>query len=181
MTTFDLWLLVNKYKIPTIFICKKFILQTKYEKHLFVGYGDEDDKFAFVVLPGFRAENVPNFKIIKSNKGEVFISLKEINEECIGNIEESIRNKMDIEYYLDKFTMPTKTIYKKKKPLLIERESDEENEVQRVKSKIIRKETTPVSSEKQIINKIKQSKKVRIRGEPKNKTKKRQILENRNF
>lgn len=180
LTTFDLWLLVNKYKIPTIFICQKFILQTKYEKHLFVGYGDEDDKFAFVVLPGFRAENVPNFKIIKSNKGEVFISLKEINEECIGNIEESIRNKMDIEDYLDKFTMPTKTIYKKKKPLLIERES-EENEVQRVKSKIIRKETTPVSSEKQIINKTKSSKKVIIKGEPKNKTKKKTNIRKQKF
>ena len=38
LTTFDLWLLVQKYKIPTIFICQKFILQAKYEKHVFVGY-----------------------------------------------------------------------------------------------------------------------------------------------
>ena len=88
---------------------------------------------------------------------------------------------MDIEDYLDKFTMPTKTIYKKKKPLLIERESDEENEVKRVKSKIIRKETTPVSSEKQIINKTKPSKKVRIKGETKNKTKKKTNIRKQKF
>ena len=73
LTTFDLWLLVNRFKIPTIFICQKFILQTKYQNHEFVGYGNLDDKFAFVVLPGFRPENVPNFRIIKSNKGDVFI------------------------------------------------------------------------------------------------------------
>jgi hypothetical protein len=30
LTTLDIWLLVNKYKIPTIFISQKFLLQTKY-------------------------------------------------------------------------------------------------------------------------------------------------------
>ena len=41
LTTFDLWLLVTKYKIPTVFICQNYILQTKYEKHEFIGYGNE--------------------------------------------------------------------------------------------------------------------------------------------
>ena len=180
LTTFDLWLLVNKYKIPTIFICQKFILQTKYEKHLFVGYGDEDDKFAFIVLPGFRPENVPNFKIIKSNKGDVFISLKEINEECIEDIEESIRNKMDIEEYLESFIMPTKTNYEKKKPLLIQNESDsEEYKLKPKKKKIIIEETTPVPIEQPIINSAKPSRKIRIKGEPKNKSRRRPDIKKR--
>ena len=32
LTTFDLWLLVTKFEIPTIFISQQFILQTKYTK-----------------------------------------------------------------------------------------------------------------------------------------------------
>ena len=196
LTTFDLWLLVNKFKIPTIFISQKFILQTKYQDHIFVGYGNIDDKFAFIILPGLRSENVPNFKIIKSNKGDVFISLKEIiNEECILNIENSIRNKMSIDDYLSQFVKPKKFNYKKKKPLIIESDSEEQQEQQQEqqeqqeqqqqqqeqkkevkirKKKIILEETQPISDEKYIIlpNK-KKSKKILIRGDNKNKSRKK--------
>jgi hypothetical protein len=178
LTTMDLWLLVNKFKIPTIFICQKFILQTKYEKNLFVGYGNHDDNFAFIVLPGFRPENVPNFKIVKSNKGDVFISLKEINEDCIEKIEESIRNKIDIEDYLKKFTIPPKTIYEKKKPLLIQTDS-EDKEVKPKKTKIILEETSSVSIDKPIFNNAKSSRKIIIKGEPKNKSRKRPNIKKR--
>ena len=165
------------------FISQKFILQTKYQNHEFVAYGDEDDKFAFIVLPGFRAENIPNFKIIKSNKGDVFISLKDINEDCIANIENEIRNKITIEDYLEHFVMPPKTIYKKKKPLIIESESSPK-EIKPKKKKIVVEETKPISSEEEFIllPKKRQSKKVIIKGQPKNKTKrqtgikKRQLL-----
>jgi hypothetical protein len=181
LTTMDLWLLVNKFKIPTIFICQKFILQTKYEKHLFVGYGDDNDnKYAFIVIPGFRPENVPNLKIIKSNNKEVFISLKELNENCIENIETAIRNKISIEEYLESFTMPTKTIYEKKKPLLIQNENESEEYILKPKKKkIIIEETTPVPTEKPIINNKKPSRKIRIRGEPKNKSRRRPDIKKR--
>jgi WD40 repeat protein len=42
LTTFDLWLLITKYEIPTIFISHKWILQSKHQKHEFIGYGDDD-------------------------------------------------------------------------------------------------------------------------------------------
>jgi hypothetical protein len=180
LTTLDLWLLVNKFKIPTIFICQKFILQTKYQKHLFVGYDNGDNKFAFIILPGFRPENVPNFKIVKSNRGDVFISINELNEECIDNIQESIRNKITIEEYLEKFSLPPKTIYKKKKPLLIESDSEgEEKDLKPKKKKIIIEETTPVTIEKEIIYNKKPSRKVKVRGEPKNKTRRRPDVKKR--
>jgi hypothetical protein len=166
LTTLDLWLLVNRFKIPTIFISHKFILQTNYESHEFVGYGNLDDKFAFVVLPGFRAENMPAFKIIQSNTGDIFISLKEINEECIGNIMNAIRNKITIKEYLDNFVMPKKTTYKKKKPLIIESDSEVNEDKQR---QIELGKDKP----KVIKPKKKQTKKVLIKiGGSKNRTKK---------
>ena len=177
LTTFDLWLLVNKFKIPTIFVCQKFILQTKYEKHEFVGYGDKSDKFAFIVIPGFRPENVPNYKLIKSDKGDVFISLETLNNDYDKRIEDSIEHKISIEEYLEDFVIPTKTVYEKKKPqrLLIESDSDSEEKKEKPKrTKIIIEKTSAVSPEKTIIfPKKKPSKKIVVKGEPKNKTKRK--------
>jgi hypothetical protein len=112
LTTLDLWLLVQKYKIPTIFISQSCILQTNYEKSAFLGYGDEEDNFAFIILPGFSDKNIPNYKIVQSDKGEVFIPLRDIN--CIEKINVIIQDKISIEEYLEDFTKNSKTIYHKK-------------------------------------------------------------------
>ena len=179
LTTMDLWLLVNKFKIPTIFICQKFILQTKYDKHEFVGYGNKNDTFAFIVLPGFRPENVPNYKIIKNNKGDVFISLNELNEDCLQNIDNAIDSKVSIEDYLENFVIPKKTTYEKKKPHRLLIEDDDEKEIKPKKKKLVIEQTTPVSSEEIVMVKKKPTKKVIIRGEPKNKTRRNPQIKKR--
>ena len=180
LTTLDLWLLVTKYKIPTIFICQKWILQTKYEKHEFVGYGNKDDKFAFVVIPGFRPENVPGYKLIQSDNKDIFISLEKINEECSERIKESIQNAPSIDDYLKNFTKPLTTDYEKKKPtrLVIESDSEQNKPEKEIvvakKKKLVIEETTPVSSEEFILlpNKKKSRKNVLLKGNN-NKTAKR--------
>jgi hypothetical protein len=185
LTPFDLWLLVNKFKIPTIFISQKFILQTKngqYEKHEFVAYGDENDKFVFVIIPGLRPENVPNFKMIKSNDGDIFISLDKLNDECVEKIQNAISNKVSIEEYLEKYIIQSKYEYQKKKPQAFLIESDtEEKEIkkQNKKKKLIIEETSPVTKETAIVQKNKQTRKVIIRGEPKNKSRRKQGIKKR--
>ena len=184
LTPFDLWLLVTKYEIPTIFICQRYLLQTKYEKHQFLGYGDRNDKFAFIVVPGLRPENVPGYKLIQSNKGDVFISLEELNEECLEKVRESIDDKLSIEEYLDKFTKPLTTNYEKKKPERLVIESDSDKPKPEKKKKLIIEETSPVSSEEYVLKPVakkRQSKKkqIKLKGKqvvPKNNTKKRRLL-----
>jgi hypothetical protein len=184
LTPFDLWLLVTKYEIPTIFICQKYLLQTKYEKHQFLGYGDRNDKFAFIVVPGLRPENVPGYKLIQSNKEDVFISLDELNEECLEKVRESIDDKVSIEEYLDKFTKPLTTNYEKKKPERLVIESDSDKPKPEKKKKLIIEETSPVSSEEYVLKPVakkRQSKKkqIKLKGKqviPKNNTKKRRLL-----
>jgi hypothetical protein len=136
LTTLDLWLIVNRYKIPTIFICQKCILQTNYEKKEFVGYGDKDDEFAFIIIPSFRYEHVPNFKIVKSNEGSYFISLNKLNNTCVKRIEEAINNKVSIESYIDNFKIVKKTNYQKKK-CLIESDTEEKVKSKKPKSKFV--------------------------------------------
>jgi hypothetical protein len=176
LTTFDLWLLVTKYKIPTIFICQKWILQTKYEKHEFVGYGNEEDKFSFVVIPGFRPENVPGYKLIKTNNDDYFISLDKLDGECVERIRDSIGHKVSIDDYLENFTKPIKTDYEKKKPARLIIETDSNEVKPEKKKKLIIEETKSVTPEKILVlnNKKQSRKKVIIKGNNNKMTKRNQ-------
>jgi hypothetical protein len=163
LTTFDLWLLVNKFKIPTIFISSFNILETMIDingeiiyKKQFVGYGDITDKFAFIVLPGRASKNdeektMPNFKLIKSHENEVFISLDKLNSACIGEIRGSISEKISVEKFLEDFKKPSKKPTEKAKELIIEEDNEEpvkrkrgrprkENNIQQDADKINKKE-----------------------------------------
>ena len=109
ITPFDMWLLVQKYKIPTFFISQtpiKILTNGKYRS--FLGYGDitKKEKFVFIVVPGLRPQNVPNFKLIESDKQDVFISLDHVKGECLENINQSFDNKLDIEEFLSNFKRP---------------------------------------------------------------------------
>ena len=184
-TTFDIWLLVQKYKIPTFFISSKFLLQTDYTKHIFLGYGSESDDFVFIVIPGLRSENIPALKIIESNTQDIFISLDKItSEECSEKFFDALRNKFTIEEYLEGFTKNIKTKYAKKKPLLIIEDSDEERVVQEEKKKkketkkkklLIIEDSSPISQEEIQINEKPKTKKNKKQYVIKGKTKKQNV------
>lgn len=125
LTALDLWLLVSKYKIPTIFISQKWILQTKYEKHEFVGYGDMSDKFTFIVIPAFRTETVPGYKLIQTNTGDTEFSLDKLNDDCVERIREAINTKVSFAAYLKSFKKPAAAVYKKKTAFAIEADQPE--------------------------------------------------------
>ena len=117
LTTFDLWLLVNLYEIPTIFISQKYILQTRHTQHSFCGYGNKKDSFVFLIVPGFRPDNIPNFKYAISDTSDVFIPLEKIkNEEGIKEINDAIDSSVTIKDYLDSFTKQSTTVYNLKNP-----------------------------------------------------------------
>jgi len=180
LTTFDLWLLVVKFKIPTIFISQKTILQTKYEKSQFIGYGNRDDDFAFIIVPGFRPENIPGYKIVSGNEGENFISLDKLNDECVERIYNAMDTSITIESFLQDFTKPKKTTYVKKKPILII-DSDSEDidkpvvkpKVQRKKKIIIQDDASPVIEDKPKKQTKKQTKKQEVK--PKKDVTKRNV------
>ena len=136
LTTLDLWLLVQKYKIPTIFISQSCILQTKYEKSGFIGYGNEEDSFVFIILPGFGDKVIPNYKIIQSDNGEIFIPLRNIT--CLEKMSEIITNSITIEDYLKDFTKFSKTNYQKKTKCKENEEQEEEpQKVKKIKNKVV--------------------------------------------
>jgi hypothetical protein len=126
LTPLDFWLLVNKYKIPAFFISTKNLLQTNYEKNIFLAYGNESDKFSFIVVPALGPEKVPSYKLITSDKNDIFISLDELKQNCYDEVKTVFDSEITIEDYLKKFIKvekpkKTKAVLLKTK-LLIEHE-----------------------------------------------------------
>jgi len=173
LTTLDIWLLVQKYEIPTIFICQKTILQTHYKKNIFIGYGNKEDEFVFIILPVFKAESIPILKIIENEEGKIFISINKLNEECLDRINDAFDNKKSIKEYLEGFTKP-KTTSNKKNLLIIEEygeeqygEDDKEKEKEKKKARKIKlKDTSSSVLIEQMIepSKKKTKKKIIIKG-----------------
>jgi hypothetical protein len=183
----DLWVLILKYEIPTIFISQKWILQTQYNRNIFVGYGNIGDSFSVIVLPGFRAEHIPNYKLIQSGDSNIFFSLEEsVNPTYLETINQEVRNQISINDYLINFTKISKTKYIKKVPItrkikIIEEEEEAvvEKEVEKEEAKI----SSPIIAEKEQPSKImellpekKQTKKNIPKGKSKKITEKKKIL-----
>jgi hypothetical protein len=138
LTTFDLWILVQKFQIPTIFISTSVKSLVKYNSDFFfIGYGNEDDDFAFIVVPGIdpvvvhgidKTQSIilPAFKIIQTNSSDVFISLDKLLDcEYKNKFIESCKNKITVEYFLRNFS--------KKKRIEISEASDDDEPVKKTK------------------------------------------------
>ena len=117
ITPFDIWILVEKYKIPSIFISAKFLLQTKYTKQIFVGHGSEKDNHTFIFIPGLRAEEIPNYKLIQDQNKESVISLSNLNQAAtLNEIHKAFETTFTIEEYLNQYSIISTTKYVKKNP-----------------------------------------------------------------
>ena len=115
---FDLWLLLVRFKIPSIFISTFRISSSGDNRFEFVCYKakKDDQKYVFIVTPG-TYEVRPEYKLIVDDTNNYNISLDSLRQgDCLQNIERSIREFYTIERYIDKlFKKRTTTKYKKKK------------------------------------------------------------------
>jgi hypothetical protein len=118
---FDLWLLLVKYEIPSIFISSKEIPETRFNRKAFVCYKDSktNGKFVFIVTPAMyikkRLKN-PEYRIILNENLEEIISIKALkDDECLENIEEAIEIAYSVEQYIeDVFKKDNTTKYNKR-------------------------------------------------------------------
>jgi hypothetical protein len=132
LTTLDIWLLVQKFEIPTIFISTTKLLETYNKANFFIGYGQENDDFAFIVVPGISSDIAPEFKLIETDNNDVFISLNKLLAcENKNQISDAFKNKIVFDEFLRDFN--PKKLEKKKKKLIIEDDSDGEEPVKKIK------------------------------------------------
>ena len=131
VTNFDVWLLLEKYKIPSIFISSKPILQSNREDKIFVAYGDKSDNFCFIVTSLVKIDTAPKYKLIQNSEDSLVFPLNIINDSCVDGIVNAFDNKITVEDFIqtfirDNFVKKRKpTAKKRNETIIIEREEDD--------------------------------------------------------
>jgi hypothetical protein len=132
VTNFDVWLLLEKYKIPSIVISSKPIVEANNEDNVFIAYGlDRNDNYCFVVTPLVKIDSAPKYKLIQNSEDSVFFPLSVVQDTCIDSITNAFDNKITVEDFIQTFTR--ENFMRKRKPnakkrnetIIIEREEDD--------------------------------------------------------
>jgi len=160
---FDLWILLEKYEIPSIFISSKLIPETRFNYQEFVCYTPRDREqstYVFILTPAMykRVSNkYPEYKLILNDNKNIKVNINNLNEtECLSNIEQAIINYYTIDDYISFiFEKDITTKYKLKKKGI--RELDIQVEEEPTEERDIDIEVIP----KKRIPKIKKPKKIK--------------------
>jgi len=119
ITNLDLWIILDKYKIPSFIISTKHLMETNYNRRAFVCYGNETDSFIFIISPGLRPENIPLYKYIQDETENIVIPLDKLKDtNMINELNVSINKQVSIETYLKTYTKYLSTKYTRKIPII---------------------------------------------------------------
>ena len=131
-TNFDIWILLNKFEIASIFISSFHIPETRFTTNQFVCFpNNENSDYLFIVVSTQTTNIFPIFKIILNKNGKMDFSLDELtNEECRRKIIQAIESNITVENYIEVFKRNIRKKYNKKQKINkdIELEIVEENE-----------------------------------------------------
>jgi hypothetical protein len=121
ITNLDLWVILARYKVPSIIVSSKPIILTNKTRNELVLYGSQDDNFVFIYSPALRAESIPKYSIIKSV--EFFYPLSIIKDESL--VRSIIENIITLPQMFQSFTKKSK---KSVKLVIVEDKEEEEEE-----------------------------------------------------
>ena len=130
-----MWLLFVHYKIQSILISHKLVLETGYNNREFCMFVDTDPdtetgdmKFRFITHSAIQIEKPASYKYIEID-GNANIDLEDdIRQTCIDDIFSAVSDVVEIEQYIKTFKPITTTTYVKKQQGLRPRANDIEEE-----------------------------------------------------
>jgi hypothetical protein len=153
ITNLDIWMIMNKYKIPSIIISTKPIILTNKEKNYIVLHGNDSDKFFLIYAPALRAENIPKYSIIISVEQRIEHPLNVIQNDSVRReIIDTISSGISLEKTFQRFTK--KMLTDKKMPKLTGKIVIEEDSNEEQKEKKKSPETKKLKSKKNTTKKI---------------------------
>jgi len=104
ITNFDLFLLMEHYKIPSILLSQKKILFLF--NHVLTMYGELSDKFVFIITSATRNKVVLSYQILyNTNEKNIFLPLEILEGDKREIIFDSIQNKYNIQRFLDIYSI----------------------------------------------------------------------------
>jgi len=122
ITNFDLWILLTKFKIPSIFISTFNIPETRFTEHEFVCYtgSKESNEYVFIIVPLLKENASVSYKVVINNDKQINILINSIKgEECRDKIENAVKNYIKIEEYISVFKRDVKPKKKESKEKVI--------------------------------------------------------------
>jgi hypothetical protein len=139
--SFDLWILMNKYQIPSILISDTEIPETNRKRNEFVCYKGNDDIYVFILIPAMyprKGKILPKYSVIVNQNDDEQIRISELvmtDNQCLVNIRAAIERPeyaYSIEDFFDQniFKKPAvkKHVNKAVKKGLDEEEDESEQE-----------------------------------------------------
>jgi hypothetical protein len=111
LTTLDLWLLVTRLKLPTIFIANLEILETKYDGknyNMFIGYQDESrsiEQCIFILLPALNTIE-PILRLIHGENDATYIHVDDML--CFDKMDFCKKNNVTITECLERLDVEPK-------------------------------------------------------------------------
>ena len=135
ITNLDIWVMMQRHKIPSVIVSSKPIILTNREKNNLVLYGSPENNFVFIYAPALRAENIPKYSIIISAKDGIQQPLDVFRtEESKREIISSIESNFTLEKMFQKFKKnpdgesdKKEKVPKKRIQLAIQEDDDEES------------------------------------------------------
>ena len=119
-TNFDLWILLAKYNIQSIFISSYRIPESRFNDFHFTCYVEEpktNDKFVFILVPAIRENIDLTYRVVVNSENNMLIDIDMLaEEECKGVLKDAIENVITVEEFMDAFSRDKKTKYKQRKP-----------------------------------------------------------------
>lgn len=113
LTNMDMWMLLDKYEVPSMFISPNNLAETGFNEKIFICYAEEEIKdFVFIICSAVKHETPSVYKVVEYNE-HILIKLDDLKE-CISDISNALTNKIDIEHFINVFTPELTTNYKPK-------------------------------------------------------------------
>jgi hypothetical protein len=132
LTNLDIWLLLDHYKIHSLLISHKHLLETNYNEKQFCFYADVEDEepgpFLMIVNSAIKIETPPSYKYIETG-GEMQLNIEDLRG-CISEMYSAVSQLIGIEQYVRSFKPILTTKYVKKRPGYMDAPHQEEPETE---------------------------------------------------
>lgn len=113
LTNMDLWFLLDKYQVPSIFISANNLMETGYNEKIFICYAEEEIKdFVFILCSAVKQETPTIYKVIQYND-KIMIKVDDLHD-CVEELGNAFTNKIEIEHFINVFKPELTTVYKPK-------------------------------------------------------------------
>ena len=143
ISNLDIWIMMEKYNIPTILISSSTILQTNDTTNIFtlVSNKSASDTYIYIITSAhLNKDSILKYDLIQSDTRNIEISLSVItNEQCLRTINESIDKCVTIKDYLKHYIIIpdraniVKKLQQKLKPIMVvEEDSDNGSEDEQI-------------------------------------------------